>query len=244
MNNYIVSLIDSILGCNLKYNYQLHTYTTIIPNIAEKIFISKEKYIKCLLFLGIYANYNKDMAKKNFLILPYNKIDFNDFVHICPDRKIQEIFDFILDMETTHTQEGQYRVGRDDREWKEVTFILPDKNLTDTNKDKLITDINKILKIKLEYVTTDKIYLPNKENYKEIFYYREIYDAEYVSGMACSSYDINSIELKKNSFFKLLDNFVRHYLYAKRKWCYHTHSWSRSISWNDNKKYKYDLHFD
>lgn len=244
MNNYVASLIASIMGCDFKYDCQLNIYTTLIPNIPKEIFIPKETYIKCLLYLGLYANYDKNMAKKNFLILPYKKIDFNNIVHVSPDRKFQEVFDFILNMETTHIHKGQYRVGRDDREWKEATFILPDKNITEINKDKLVEKINKILDIKLEYTTTEKLDLPYKRNEENIFYYHEYYDYEYVAGLACSSFDINSTELRKNSFFKLLDDFVKHFLYINRKWCYQTRVWQYGYgSLEGSDKYYYDLHF-
>ena len=245
MNNYVASLIASIMGCDFKYDCQLNIYTTLIPNIPKEIFIPKETYIKCLLYLGLYANYDKNMAKKNFLILPYKKIDFNNIVHVSPDRKFQEVFDFILNMEATNIQEGRYRVGRDDSEWKEATFILPDKNITEINKDKLVEKINKILDIKLEYTTTEKFCLPWERNDEKVFYYHEIYDYEHFWGMACASHDINSTELRKNSFFKLLDDFVKHFLYINRKWCYQTRLWKYGYNslGGGSDKYNYDLHF-
>lgn len=126
-----------------------------------------------------------------------------------------ELFDFIADMEATHIEDGIIRVGRDDREWKEKTFVIPFKKYFWAS-DIYINKINELLDIKLEF---QEEYISEhswdeSNNHSARYYYFERYDDDYIPGLACSRHDIGSSELRKKSFYKILDYFMKKYIGA------------------------------
>lgn len=222
MNLYIVSLINSILGVNLQQNKETGTYIATIDgiNFPSEI-ISLQNYLQCLLYYGIYENFDAEKAKEQYLILPSsqdnNKIELiKDYLNVHVDIDFLRLYDFISDMGTTHIEDGMYRAGRDDYEWKVKTFIIPCKK-TFWASDIFIEKINEILGIKLEFQEEFKSenYWDENKNHPARYYYSERYDDGYIGGLACSRHDIGSAKLKQESFYNLLDYFMKKYISGK-----------------------------
>lgn len=222
MNLYIVSLINSILGVNLQHDKETGTYIATIDSINfPSEIISLQNYLQCLLYYGIYENFDAEKAKELYLVLPSsqdnNKIKLiKDYLNVHVDIDFLKLYDFISDMETTHIEDGMYRVGRDDREWKVKTFIIPYKK-NFWASDFYIEKINEILKIKLKFqeeFKSDHCW-DEENNHPARYYYSETYDDDYVAGLACRRHDIGSAKLKQESFYELLDYFMKKYIFSK-----------------------------
>lgn len=220
MNRYIVGLLNSILNINLRLDKETKTYKSGIPEYIKypKEIISLRNYLQCLLYIGIYENFNAETSKKEYLILPSDSeresVDLLKDYLICPPKdNFLKLFDFFADMEATHIEDGITRVGHDDREWKEKTFVIPFKKIFMTN-DTYINKINELLGIKLEYQEEyiSEYSWDESKNHPARYYFFERYDDDYVAGLACCRHDIGSAKLKKESFYKLLDYFIRKYL--------------------------------
>lgn len=109
-------------------------------------------------------------------------------------------------MDATHFQDGITRVGRDDKEWKELSFTFP--LLSDFRPNMaLIQKINELLQIKLTFYQS-------KNDSNSIGYsYFEIYDDDYIGGLTCNRTDLGSTELRKTSFHKLVCAIMDYYLH-------------------------------
>lgn len=223
MNRYIVGLINTVLNINLRLDKETRTYKSNVPERIEypTEIISLRNYLQCLLYIGIYENFNSETSKTEYLILPSeserDSLDLSkDYLTSHPKDDFLELFDFIADMEATHIVDGITRVGRDDYEWKEKTFVIPFKK-NFLASDTYINKINELLDIKLEfqeeYISENS--WNESKNHPPRYYYFEEYDADYISGLACSRHDIGSSELRKKSFYKLLDYFMKKYLEAQ-----------------------------
>ena len=222
MNRYIVGLINSILNINLRFDKETKTYKSGISERIEypKEIISLRNYVQCLLYIGIYENFNADISKAEYLIRPSESeresVDLpKNYLTNHPKEDFLGLYDFIADMEATHIEDGITRVGRDDREWKEKTFIIPFKK-NFWASDTYINKINELLDIKLEF---QEEYISEhswdeSKNHAARYYYFERYDDDYVAGLACCRHDIGSSELRKESFYKLLDYFMKKYIGA------------------------------
>ena len=223
MNRYIVGLLNSILNIDLRFDKEARTYKS---NIFERIeypkeIISLRNYLQCLIYIGIYENFNAETSKAEYLILPSESERESvalpkDYLTSHPKDDFLELFDFIADMEATHIEDGRTRVGRDDCEWKEKTFVIPFKK-NFWASDIYINKINELLDIKLEF---QEEYISEhswdeSKNHAARYYYFEIYDDDYVAGLACSRHDIGSSELRKKSFYKILDYFMKKYIKAQ-----------------------------
>ena len=223
MNRYIVGLLNSILNIDLRFDKEARTYKS---NIFERIeypkeIISLRNYLQCLIYIGIYENFNAETSKAEYLILPSESERESvalpkDYLTSQPKDDFLELFDFIADMEATHIEDGRTRVGRDDSEWKEKTFVIPFKK-NFWASDTYINKINELLGIKLEF---QEEYIcehswDKSKNHAARYYYFERYDDDYVAGLACSRHDIGSSELRKKSFYKILDYFMKKYIKAQ-----------------------------
>ena len=106
-------------------------------------------------------------------------------------------------MEATHFQDGQYRVGRDDREWKEKYYDFP-LNSDYLPNDRLISKINDLLEIELQ----------SKENQgiKRSYSFYEIYDKDYIAGITEGRVDLGSEGFRRDSFHTLVSYFTDCYL--------------------------------
>lgn len=217
MNRYIVSLINSLLNIRLHFDESSETYRSFIPrNISyPKNIISLHNYLQCLLYIGIYENFDAKQAQNYYLVLPssdgtdnFETVDSS--YENLPSESFLIIYDFIANMEVSHVEDGQYRAGRDDREWKEKTFIFPFTDKLE-NSDAIVDDINRILGIKLQYQEKfeSEYSWDSEKNHPARYFYFEQYDDDYIAGMACTRHDIGSDKLKKESFYELLDYFIK-----------------------------------
>lgn len=216
MNSYIVNLINSILNVDLKLNNVSNIYKSDLPKLFDypKGIISAEKYIKCLLYLGLYDNFDESKSRKEYLIVPSSQsLEYialkRNYLNDPPSKNFIQFFDFIADLNATNHINGQYRAGRDDCEWKEKTFTIPYKGFKISNK--ILSKINEILETNLNYQEEEKNNYSwnSNKNHPARYYSFEIYEHEYVPGLACSREDIGSHELTKESFYKLLDYFIK-----------------------------------
>lgn len=222
MNLYIVSLINSILNITLQYDKEAETYKATLESVdyPDEI-ISLRNYLQCLLYFGIYENFETEKARAQYLVLPSTQNDnkivlHKDYLNDHPSSDFLGLFDFISDMEATHIEDGIIRVGRDDREWKEKTIIIPYKKHFWAS-DIYIEKINELLDVKLEFQGEQKseCLWNSDKNHPARYYFFERYDDDYVAGLACCRHDIGSYKLRQESFYKLLDYFMKKYISSK-----------------------------
>lgn len=197
INYYIMKLINYTLSINLIYD---ESTKTIYSKIEENLLLKTNEEIACVLYLNIIKNFDKEIANQFYLmempkeetnnIYPIDKIKI-----ITPDKTLLESYEFISTLEAYHFIDGITRVGRDDVEWTEKSFIFHAKKGFKPDID-LIKEINKLLEIELEL---SKPYINSDEN---IYSYKIIYDRDYIAGLAMKK-DLGSEELRKASFYKL-----------------------------------------
>ena len=211
MNYYMADLINQILNINLKFDEVSKTSYAYISNIPEEYNISEDKvkeYISLLLYLGITELYDDQRAKQEYLMnVPIEGINSSYSSPYINKEKLymglRKIYSFIYGLKAEHIMNGQYRVGRDDIEWCEKTYEFIELKSFKPNL-KLLTRIEKILGIRLT--------INIEESKISSYYYHEVYDKEYVSGLACSKTDLNSEQFRKDAFFSLLTYFIDSYL--------------------------------
>jgi len=182
MNFYMADLVNSILGTNLKYDNETNTSYSILTNIPKKYSETNEttkRYLSCLLYLGIAGFYDEDRANNEYLIrVPDDGLKTtqsrNNSRVTNLNKDFEKIYNFIYGMEATHFQDGLYRAGRDDREWKELFYNFP-INSDFMPNEKLILKINDLLEIKLKY--------NEKNNLEKSYSFYEVYDNDYIAGM-------------------------------------------------------------
>ena len=163
-------------------------------------------YIANLINSILNINLKYDIQTKTiYSELPLtSKINFVE--KLIPSKELIQIFSFFSNMDATHFQDGITRVGRDDKEWKELSFTFP--LLSDFRPNMaLIQKINELLQIKLTFYQS-------KNDSNSIGYsYFEIYDDDYIGGLACNRTDLGSTELRKTSFHKLVCTIMDYYLH-------------------------------
>lgn len=198
INYYIMKLINYTLSINLIYDVGTKT---IYSEISDDLLLKTYEEIACVLYLNIIKNFDKEIANQFYLMeMPKedtnNRYPMNKIETIKPDKTLLDSFNFISTLEAFHFIDGVTRVGRDDVEWTEKSFIFHAKNGFKPSND-LIIGINNILEIELKLSETHN-------NSKECIYsYREVYDKDYIAGLARSKEDLDSEELRKKSFYRL-----------------------------------------
>lgn len=218
MNEYILSLINSALRIQLKNVKNSNLYRAELQhNYIPPKGVSLKNYLLCILFLSLYSNFDSNKANREFLISMSDDVNegmelTKDYIKEHPSDYFIRLFDFISDIKVTHMQNGQYRVGRDDREWKIKTYSFPYKIGFHPNNE-LLECLNTIIGTKLEFQkeTNNSGSFTKEEENSARFYGVEIYDDDYISGMACKLHDIGSKELRRVTILKLVDYFVKRY---------------------------------
>lgn len=218
LNQYILSLINSSLRIQLKNVKESNLYRAEFQyNYNPPKGVSLKNYLLCILFLSLYSNFDSNKANKDFLISMSDEVNegmrlTKDYIKERPSDYFIRLFDFISDIEVTHMQNGQYRVGKDDQEWKIKTYSFPYKIGFHPNKE-LLECLNTIIGTKLEFQkeTNNSGSLTKEGENSSRFYGVEIYDDDYISGMACKLHDIGSKELRRVTLLKLVDYFVKSY---------------------------------
>lgn len=197
INYYIMKLINYTLSINLIYD---ESTKTIYSEIEENLLLKTNEEIACVLYLNIIKNFDKETANQFYLMeMPKeetnNRYPIDKKEIINPDKTLLDSYEFISTLEAYHFIDGITRVGRDDVEWTEKSFIFHAKKGFKPDID-LIIGINKILEIKLELSKPD---INSDEN---IYSYKIIYDRDYIAGLAMKE-DLGSEGLRKASFYKL-----------------------------------------
>lgn len=197
INYYIIKLINYTLSINLIYD---ESTKTIYSEIEENLLLKTNEEIACVLYLNIIKNFDKEIANQFYLMeVPKeetnNRYPIDKKEIINPDKTLLDSYEFISTLEAYHFIDGITRVGRDDVEWTEKSFIFHAKNGFKPDIE-LIRGINKILEIEL------KLSEPYKKTEEDIYSYRIVYDRDYIAGLARKE-DLGSEELRKKSFYKL-----------------------------------------
>lgn len=197
INYYIMKLINYTLSINLIYDADTKT---IYSEIADDLLLKTNEEIACVLYLNIIKNFDKEIANQFYLMeMPIeetnNRYPIDKIEIINPDKTLLDSYKFISTLEAYHFIDGITRVGRDDVEWTEKSFIFHAKNGFKPDIE-LIRGINKILEIEL------KLSDPYKKSEEDIYSYRIVYDRDYIAGLAGKE-DLGSEELRKKSFYKL-----------------------------------------
>lgn len=197
INYYIIKLINYTLSINLIYD---ESTKTIYSEIEENLLLKTNEEIACVLYLNIIKNFDKEIANQFYLMeVPKeetnNRYPIDKKEIINPDKTLLDSYEFISTLEAYHFIDGITRVGRDDVEWTEKSFIFHAKNGFKPDIE-LIRGINKILEIEL------KLSEPYKKSEEDIYSYRIVYDRDYIAGLARKE-DLGSEELRKKSFYKL-----------------------------------------
>ena len=139
------------------------------------------------MFIGIYEHFDAKQAQLCYLVLPSS--DDSDTIETIvlsyenlPKDAFLILYDFIANMEVSHIEDGQYRAGRDDREWKEKIYILPFKEELE-NSDAIVDKINNILGIKLQFQDEfeSKYSWDSERNHPARYFYFERYDDDYIA---------------------------------------------------------------
>ena len=211
MNYYMADMVNTILGVNLKYDSESKTSYSILTNIPNKYSKSNEtikRYLSCLLYLNINCFFDENRANSEYLIrVPDEGLktfnSTNAFKKIRISNDFEKIYNFIYGMEATHFQDGQYRVGRDDREWKEKYYDFP-INSDYLPNDRLISKINDLLEIELK--------CNDKQGIKKSYSFFEVYDEDYIAGMTEGRVDLCSEIFRRDSFYILVSYFIDCYL--------------------------------
>ena len=202
MNYYIADLFNNILGIDLKYDIESRTSYAFLTNYSSEYNLTEntiKENLSLLLYIGLIKNYDDEKANQDYLVsvpiegvnlstLSIDKVDVNN--------ELQSIYRFINGMKAEHIMDGQTRVGRDDVEWLEKTYEFPLSENYMPNL-KLIKKINELLNINL-------VYKVDKYSSQPTYYYHEIYDKDYISGLACSRTDLDSEGFRKDAFISLI----------------------------------------
>lgn len=197
INYYIIKLINYTLSINLIYD---ESTKTIYSEIEENLLLKTNEEIACVLYLNIIKNFDKEIANQFYLMeVPKeetnNRYPIDKKEIINPDKTLLDSYEFISTLEAYHFIDGITKVGRDDVEWTEKSFIFHAKDGFKPDIE-LIRGINKILEIEL------KLSEPYKKSEEDIYSYRIVYDRDYIAGLARKE-DLGSEELRKKSFYKL-----------------------------------------
>lgn len=198
INYYIMSLINYTLAINLKYDAETKT---IYSEISDDLLLKTYEEISCVLYLNIIKNFDGEVANQFYLMeMPKegtsNKYPINEIEIIKPDKVLLDSYNFISTLEAYHFIDGITRVGRDDVEWTERSFIFHAKNGFIPSHE-LIKGIDRTLGIELKLSE-----IHNKSN-EYIYSYREVYDKDCIAGLARSKEDLGSEHLRKVSFNRL-----------------------------------------
>lgn len=196
-NVYIEKLFSRIISSSLSKQhgnsetavYQGRIYE--LPNYLKYDVESLRRYILRKLYIGVLLNYEQDKAEEGFC--------HADWVRECKEIEqnsaVRSVLNFILGIRATCFEDGESRVGRDDREWTEYTVLFPTEYGFNPSSY-LLEMINNTLEVKLEL---------QEENL--CYYHRYRTKAEYIAG-AARRRDCGSFGMQRNYLHQLLKKIV------------------------------------
>lgn len=99
-----------------------------IPNIDEfqleqRVFHDLESKIRLLSYLAVYNNFDESECNKGWYSSVINKPEKKHKVEFT--NALLYLFELLSNLKVWHYVNGSTRVGRDDVEWDEYTYVLP-----------------------------------------------------------------------------------------------------------------------
>jgi hypothetical protein len=196
-NAYIAHLFAKIInasiskqhGDNQNVLYSAKLYK--LPNYLKYDVESLRRYILRKLYIGILLNYEQDKAEEGFCHCG----SIRECKDIEQNETIRSVLNFILGIKATRFEDGENRVGRDDRGWTEFTVLFPTEYGFVPSKF-MLELIDNTLDIKLE-----------RQDENLCYYHRYKTEAEYIAGMAWRR-DFGSYELQRNYLHSLLKKII------------------------------------
>lgn len=162
-----------------------------LPNYLKYDVESLRRYILRKLYIGILLNYEQVKAEEGFCHCG----NIRDCKDIEQNETIRSVLNFILGIKATCYEDGENRVGRDDRGWTEYTVLFPTEYGFVPSKF-MLELINNTLNVKLK-----------RQNENLCYCCRYRTEAEYIAGMAWRQ-DSGSYELQRNYLHRLLKKIV------------------------------------
>lgn len=205
VNRHVGEIISSILGVSFIRDSSEEFICGNVTKLLETKKLDERlllPYCIAKLFFNAELLYSSDLANKEIMLAVPE--DMNEHISTIddsrlytPSQDVVKMVDFIYSIDAVHKRDGQYRAGRDDREWEYKQFSFPLKHSYSPSKE-LISIINSVLKIKLEQE-------------EGCYTYSETIDDGYVPWLAREE-DLGSDELKKSSMNKIFNRIYRIYL--------------------------------
>lgn len=196
-NLYIAKLFSKIIHAtiskqcgdnnNTVYSAKLHE----LPNYLKYDAESLRRYLLRKLYIGILLNYNQNDAEEGFCHCDR----IQDCKEVEQGDKVRSILNFLLGMKATRFEDGENRVGRDDRGWTEFTVLFPTE-FGFIPSQFFLGMINDTLDVKLE-----------RQDKNLCYYHRYTTEAEYIAGRARRR-EFCSFELQRNYLHSLLKKIV------------------------------------
>lgn len=196
-NVYIAHLFAKLIkasitkqrGNNQNVIYSAKFYE--LPNYLKYDVESLRRYILRKLYIGIILNYEQVKAEEGFCHCG----SIRDCKDVEQNETIRSLLNFVLGIKATCFEDGENRVGRDDRGWTEYTVLFPTEYGFVPSKF-LLELINNTLDVKLE-----------RQDENLCYYHRYTTEAKYIAGMAWRR-DFGSYELQRNYLHRLLKKIV------------------------------------
>ena len=203
VNHHVADIISNILGVKFLRDSSDEYIYGIVTKLLEEIDHNESMllpYCMAKLFFNAERFYSSDIANKDIMLAVSSDINSpvikktigNLYI---PTIDVVKAFDFIYNIDAEHKMEGEYRVGRDDREWEAIRFRFPIRE-DYTPSSRLISLINAVLAITLEF----------KEEKPRCYHFAQNLNSDYVPWRARNE-DWGSAELKESSMNKIFDRF-------------------------------------
>ncbi len=125
-----------------------------------------------------------------------------DFIFYTPSENESRICTFVSRLKGISEHVGENRVGRDDCEY-DYESIEIELKCGETPSDELINMINKVIGHKLGFIAN------SFNDHKGTYRWHQVSNQEYVSGLACTTYDTGSCYLGIGNKLKVLKEMLR-----------------------------------
>ena len=193
LSNLLGQIIESELHVDKIENHiQYKGKLLNLPCYTKYDSDSLRRFLQRKLYFHIFEQYRQDEVIEGF---KYQTKSNRHIEKKLLDYKVRALLNFILSIKATCFEDGENRVGRDDRGWLEYTVLFSAEYNYIPNEF-LLNLINNELNIKLDY----------KEN--ELCYFCQYQTAhEYIAGMARRK-DYGSEELQRKYLHKLLIKII------------------------------------
>lgn len=196
INSYIADLFWSVLGEKIDYNGRYYYFNIPYDYVKDSIPETKNS-ISCLLFYNIIKSFNKERAVTEYLY-SYKYCDRRTVQNLKPNTLFENIFGFLYSLKIVYLQKGCTIVGKDDREWEEISYSFDECFGKPSNE--IIERVNSILKIELDYS-------PLRKSGQYYYLYRS--EGVSIGSLAQNNIDLGSDLYRKRCLFDLLKEFAK-----------------------------------